>query len=115
MASLMALNKIEEYSIGEYSSFSATDILMEDRSGNILLAEVEFKLSNLFLHNHPLESLDIVVCWEVDMISNEMKYLYDEAVVLKKDNEDYYLSHGINKIIRIIELQEVIEGLRETA
>lgn len=115
MASLMALNKIEEYSIGEYSSFSATDILMEDRSGNILLAEVEFKLSNLFLHNHPLESLDIVVCWEVDMVSNEMKYLYDEAVVLKKDNEGYYLSHGINRTIRIIELQEVVEGLRETA
>lgn len=56
---------------GQYIDAS-TDILVEDSSGTALLVEVETRLDNLFRHQHPMTSYDLVVVWSLGRMSNLM-------------------------------------------
>lgn len=49
---------------GQYIDVS-TDILAEDGEGSVLLVEVEYQLSSLFKHQHPMSSYDVVVVWSL--------------------------------------------------
>ena len=49
---------------GQYIDAS-TDILVEDSSQTPLLVEVESTLPNLFRHQHPINSYDLVVVWDL--------------------------------------------------
>jgi hypothetical protein len=54
---------------GQYIDAS-TDILAEDGAGSVLLVEVESQLRNLFRHQHPMNSYDVVVVWSLGGMSN---------------------------------------------
>jgi hypothetical protein len=49
---------------GQYIDAS-TDVLVEDATGKVLLVEIESQLSNLFQHQHPMNSYDLVVVWSL--------------------------------------------------
>lgn len=54
---------------GQYIDAS-TDILVEDASANVLLVEVETKLANLFKHQHPMSSYDLVAVWSLGTMTS---------------------------------------------
>jgi hypothetical protein len=99
--------------IGHYSSTSTTDMVCIDYKGTKVLVEIEFKLSNLFRHEHPYETFDYVVCWNVDLEVNEKKRLRDGNVLsLIFENEEWMLKYGTQKVIPIIELRKVISYIK---
>lgn len=54
---------------GQYIDAS-TDVLVEDPAGSVLLVEIETQLPNLFSHQHPMTSYDLVVVWSLGSMSN---------------------------------------------
>ncbi|WP_298746924.1 ATP-binding protein [uncultured Serinicoccus sp.] len=61
------LSPIERF--GQYIDAS-TDVLVEDAAGNVLLVEVETQLANLFRHQHPMNSYDLVVVWSLSTMTS---------------------------------------------
>jgi len=49
---------------------ASTDALVEDKNGKVLLVEIESKLANLFTHQHPMNSYDLVVVWTLGGLQN---------------------------------------------
>ncbi|WP_459480602.1 ATP-binding protein [Clostridium saccharoperbutylacetonicum] len=95
--------------IAHYSNQSTTDLICLDNKGNVKLVEVEYLLSNIFKHEHPFKTFDYIVCWKIDMEVNERRKLVD-GVELKliKENNFWYLKYGVDKIIPIIVLVDVV-------
>ena len=98
--------------IGHYSYQATTDMICLDYNNNKILVEIEYKLSNLFKHDHPYKTFDYVVCWSVDLELNEKKKLGDGNVLcLSKENDEWLLKYGTQKIIPIIELRNIVTKL----
>jgi hypothetical protein len=96
--------------IGHYSHQSSTDMICLDCEGDIVLIEIEYKLSNLFKHDHPYETFNYVVCWSVDLDVNEKKKLGDgNTLCLIKENDNWMLKYGARKVIPIIELKSILD------
>lgn len=100
--------------IGHYSNVSSTDMICLDNDNNKVLVEIEYKLSNLFMHDHPYETFDYVVCWKVDLQSNEKKCLRDGTTLsLLRTNGEWLLKYGTQKVIPIIVLNKIINEFKE--
>ena len=84
---MVSTGVISEFKIGEYSTHSATDIIAENTDGSIELIEVEYSLSRLFEHGHPIDSFDRVVCWDIDLPENFSKILDGKNLTIRKDKE----------------------------
>ncbi|WP_238915812.1 ATP-binding protein [Clostridium sp. YIM B02555] len=106
------INGIE--SIAHYSHQSTTDLICLDSKGKAKLVEVEYLLSNIFKHEHPYKTFDYIICWKIDMEVNERRKLVD-GVELKliKDNNLWYLKYGVEKIIPIIVLFDVVKEIEK--
>ena len=91
-----------------YSLKSSTDMICIDSNGRNVLLEVEFKLSNFFRHNHPIETVDYIVCWIIDIETNRPYTINDKSCVLLSENENKYLRFN-EKIIKIIELKSIVD------
>ncbi len=119
-ATMLANNKSKNLikyieKIGHYSHQSTTDMICIDCNNNKVLLEVEYKLSSLFKHEHPFETFDYVVCWSVDLDINEKKSLGDGNILcLIKENQEWMLKHGTQKIIPIIELKSIVDKLNKS-
>lgn len=99
--------------IGHYSQHSATDMICLNEKNEKLLVEVEYKLSNLFKHEHPYNTFDCIVCWKVDLEVNEKKKLRDGNVMsLINENGQWILKYGTQKVIPVIELRNVINEMK---
>lgn len=99
--------------IGHYSQHSSTDMICLDDKNEKLLVEIEYKLSNLFKHEHPYNSFDCVVCWKVDLDINEKKRLRDGNVMcLLNEDGEWMLKYGTQKVIPIIELRNIINSMK---
>jgi hypothetical protein len=99
--------------IGHYSQQSATDMICIDTNGEKVLVEIEYKLSNLFKHEHSYDTFDYVVCWKVDLDANERKRLFDGNIVsLVCEKGEWMIKYGTQKTIPIIELRLVIDKLK---
>jgi len=95
--------------IGHYSQQDTTDMICLDYDKNIVLVEIEYKLSNLFRHEHPFETFDYVICWSVDLELNEKRTLADgNTLCLVKDGKDWVLKYGARKVIPVIELKNIL-------
>lgn len=80
-----------------------------DYNNTIVLVEIEYKLSNLFKHEHPYETFDYVVCWSVDLDVNEKIKLRDGNILcLIQENNEWMLKYGTQKVIPIIELRKIV-------
>lgn len=100
-------------SIAHYSHRSTTDLICLDNKGKAKLVEVEYLLSNIFKHEHPYKTFDFIICWKIDMEVNERRKLVDgvELKLIKEDNI-WYLKYGVNKIIPIIVLLDVVNTIK---
>lgn len=100
--------------IVSYSSRMTTDIICEDVNGSICLVEVEYKLSNIFKHKHPLDTYDYVVCWKIDIEKNIINEVNNIKAILVSEDKDSYIVTENNKKIKVIELQKLLnEKYRE--
>ena len=100
--------------IAHYSHQSTTDLICLDNKGKAKLVEVEYLLSNIFKHEHPYKTFDLIICWKIDMEVNERRNLVD-GVELKliKENNIWYLKYGVDKIIPIIALEDIVNDIRK--
>lgn len=100
--------------IVSYSSRMTTDIICEDVNGSICLVEVEYRLSNIFKHKHPLDTYDYVVCWKIDIEKNIINEVNNIKAILVSEDKDSYIVTENNKKIKVIELQKLLnEKYRE--
>jgi hypothetical protein len=95
--------------LGHYSDKSTTDLICQNQKGENVLVELEYKLSNLFIHGHAYQTFDAVICWVVDLEHNERKQTLENVTLkLVKDDELWFLKYGPNKIIPIYELKSIL-------
>lgn len=94
--------------IVSYSLKSSTDMICLDKDGNYILVEVEFRISNFFRHNHPIDTVDYIVCWVVDIETNRPYQINDKSCVFVDEDENKYLRFS-EKIIKIIELSYIVD------
>lgn len=104
---------IKEYvdKIVYYSAKLPTDMICIDKYGKILLVEVEFKLSNFIKHKHPIETVDCIVCWKIDIEENKSYKTNNESYILINHNGNRYLVFN-EKQIPIIELKSIVEVMK---
>lgn len=121
LSSILSNDKYKKYisgidSIAHYSHQSTTDLICLDNKRNSKLVEVEYLLSNIFKHEHPFKTFDFIVCWKIDMEINERRKLVDgiELKLIKEDNL-WYLKYGVDKIIPIIVLLDVVKVIKNTS
>ncbi|MFT8315514.1 MAG: ATP-binding protein [Clostridium sp.] len=116
MISNEKIKKLIKYidKIGDYSQNSTTDMICFDYNKKKVLVEVEYKLSNIFKHDHPYETFDYVICWYVDLEVNEKKKLKDgNTLSLIRENQEWFLKYSAQKIIPIIELRPLVNKMRK--
>lgn len=97
--------------IASYSAKLPTDMVCINSEDKIILVEVEFKLSNFLKHKHPIETVDYIVCWKIDIQENKVYKTSNETCVLINDNENKYLAFNY-KNIRIIELKSIVDLIK---
>lgn len=98
--------------IGHYSARSTTDLICIDKNNNLVLVELEYKLSNLFKQGHPFDTFDYVICWEVDLEINETEKTPEgKTLKLVKDKNNWILKYGPSKIIPILEIKSIIDEI----
>lgn len=91
-----------------------TDIIYEDNRNKIALIEIEYKLSNVFKHKHPLDTYDYVVWWKVDVEKNIINEVNNIKAILVSEDTDSYIVTENNKKIKVIELKKILnEKYRE--
>ncbi|ALB46969.1 ATP-binding protein [Clostridium beijerinckii] len=94
-----------------YSRIAATDMICLDKKNNNVLVEIEYKLSNLFKHKHPLNTYDYVVCWEVDVDYNKIIEFNHKNIILMTKGEKSIILCDNNKSIEIINIKSVINKI----
>ena len=98
--------------IGHYSHHASTDMVCVDKDNCKVLVEVEYKLSNLFKHDHPYDTFDYVICWNVDIDSNEKKKLLDgSSLIVLQEQGEWVLKYGAQKVIPVIELKDIVSKI----
>ena len=97
--------------IASYSAKLPTDMVCINSEDKIILVEVEFKLSNFLKHKHPIETVDYIVCWKIDIQENKVYKTNNETCVFINDNENKYLAFNY-KNIRIIELKSIVDLIK---
>ena len=104
---------IKEYidKIASYSAKLPTDMVCVDSKGELCLVEVEFKLSNFMKHKHPIETVDYIVCWKIDIEENRSYNINTENCIFINNNGNKYLAFNNKKII-IIELKHITACLK---
>jgi len=86
-----------------------------DKNDSKILVEIEYKLSNLFKHDHPYDTFDYVVCWCVDLEAYEKKRLFDgSCLTLIREEDEWILKYGTQKVIPVIELKEVLSNIENS-
>ena len=96
-------------SIGHYSDKAPTDMICIDENNAEVLVELEFRLSNLFRHEHPYGTFDYVVCWTVDLEVNKKKKTPEgNTLKLVRDQNQWLLKYGPQKTIPVIELKNLL-------
>lgn len=115
--SILANKYTEHYITGDitqilsYSAKLPTDMVCVNSEGHMSLVEVEFKLGNFFKHKHPIETVDYIVCWKIDIDENRAYKINGESCVLINENEKKCLVFD-NKTIKIIELISIIDSIK---
>ena len=97
--------------IASYSAKLPTDMVCIDSEGKTSLVEVEFKLGNFLKHKHPVETVDYIVCWKIDIDDNRAYKANNESCFFVNDNENKYLAFDY-KNIYIIELKSIIDSIK---
>ncbi|WP_455542544.1 ATP-binding protein [Intestinibacter sp.] len=115
---LMSKKETEQYinkyfdKILSYSPKLPTDMICIDKEGKKSLVEVEHKLSNFIKHNHPMQLVDYVVCWKIDILENRSYKSNTQEFIFISNHNEKYLAYKDEKIY-IIELKSIIDYIKE--
>ncbi|MEG2867896.1 MAG: ATP-binding protein [Terrisporobacter sp.] len=100
------IEEIEE--ILSYSPKLPTDMVCLSKNDTNILVEIELKLSNFFKHKHPVETVDYIICWKIDIDENRLYEINNKNCVFISENDHEYLAFN-EKTIKIIELKKIVE------
>ena len=82
--------------------------------GENILVEVELKLSNFIKHKHPIETVDYIICWNIDLEEKHIQKVNESnCILINSDNEYKYLAFD-EKELKIIELKSVVKKILHT-
>ncbi|KZL91700.1 ATP-binding protein [Clostridium magnum] len=94
-----------------YSTKSSTDMICLDKNNGKVLVEVEYRLSKIFEHKHPIGTYDYVICWDIDIEENKMNELYGvKAVLVSRESKTVIVSED-NIEIEVIELKGIVNKI----
>ena len=93
-----------------YSDKTSTDMVCLSNKGENILVEIELKLKNFLNHNHPIETVDYIVCWKVDLEENRIYKMDNQSCIFVNSKERKYLMFD-EKELEVIELKSVIEQI----
>lgn len=116
--SILSNNNFKSYipyikSILSYSAKAATDMVCLDKKGSKVLVEVELKLSNFLKHKHPLETVNCIVCWNIDLEECKIYELDDINCIFINKEQRKYLTFD-EKEIAIIDLKSIIDSINKS-
>ena len=77
----------------------------------IIATYIEYKLTNILKHKHPIGTFHYIVCWNVDMEANVMKELYGNRVILYKNENNILMLNIRSKNIKIINLNNIVDKI----
>ena len=101
-------------SILSYSNKTPTDMICLGEKGENILVEVELKLSNFIKHKHPIETVDYIICWNIDLEEKHIQKVNESnCILINSDNEYKYLAFD-EKELKIIELKSVVKKILHT-
>lgn len=94
-----------------YSSRASTDMICLNKQNEKVLVEIEYRLSKVFEHKHPIGSYDYVICWNIDVEENKINELYGiKAIVLNSGNKTIIVSDD-DKKIEVLELKSIVNKI----
>lgn len=91
-----------------YSSRMTTDVICTNNNDEIVLVEIEYKLSNIFKHKHPIGTYDYVVCWKIDLHQNIIHEVNNVKTILVSEDGEKYIVTEKNKKIKVVELSTIL-------
>lgn len=102
-----------DFRIGEYKTYSGTDLLVEYTDKGIpsfAWAEIVVTLENLFVWSHNLDGIHKVICWELGHVQERKTFDNGKEMRLtKKQTGRYHLDVGADSI-EVYVLRELIRA-----
>ena len=102
-----------DFRIGEYKTYSGTDLLVEYTDKGIpsfAWAEIVVTLENLFVWSHNLDGIHKVICWELGHVQERKTFENGKEMRLtKKQTGRYHLDVGADSI-EVYVLRELIRA-----
>ncbi len=96
-----------------YSAKTPTDMVCLDDKGSSILVEVELKLSNFLKHKHPIDTVDYIICWNVDLEEYKIHKINDMSCIFINKEQRKYLTFD-EKEIEVIDLKTIIDKIKES-
>ena len=93
-----------------YSDKTSTDMVCLSNDGENILVEIELKLKNFLNHNHPIETVDYIVCWKVDLEENRIHKMDNKSCIFVNSKGRKYLMFD-EKELEVVELKSVIKEI----
>ncbi|WP_297132282.1 ATP-binding protein [Terrisporobacter sp.] len=93
-----------------YSNKTSTDMVCLSNKGENILVEIELKLKNFLNHNHPIETVDYIVCWNVNLEENHIYKMNNKSCIFVNSKERKYLMFD-EKELEVIELKSIIKQI----
>lgn len=93
-----------------YSDKTSTDMICLNEKGENILVEIELKLKNFLNHNHPVETVDYIICWNVNVEENRIHKMGDKSCIFVNKKEHKYLVFD-EKELEVIELKSIIKEI----
>lgn len=90
-----------------FSTSTSTDMICLDNNNKEVMVEIEYKLSNLFIHKHPVGTFDYIVCWEID--NKENRNLIPASNSKFNDEDEWVIKFENDNVVPIIELKNIVK------
>lgn len=93
-----------------YSNKTPTDMICLGEKDENILVEVELKLSNFLKHKHPIETVDYIICWNIDLEENRIRKVNNKSCIFIDNNDHKYLTFD-EKELEVIELKNIVKKI----
>ena len=105
------MEKLLKYGAEELSDAELLAIILRSGTkGENILVEIELKLKNFLNHNHPIETVDYIVCWRVDLEENRIHKMDNQSCIFVNSKGRKYLMFD-EKELEVVELKSVIKQI----
>jgi hypothetical protein len=92
-----------------FSTHTSTDMICLDKNNKEVMVEVEYRLSNIFLHKHPTGTFDYIVCWEID--NKENRNILTASNSKFNDEDEWVIKLENDKVVPVIELKNIVNTI----